>query len=397
MNNNYKITIKVFLTLIFYAASLSGQAINSSDTLKLSLTQCIDLTLKNNITRSVKNLAIRNAELKITQANSGHYPTLELSSGIMVQDQDMNFIMPATNFQIPSMNFGSLFIPSLSINVPEQNIKVADKQSAAVQVDFMLPLFLGGKISSLVKQAESNLELARQDVKSNDSQIILETKKLFYSVILADHLRQIAKETEDRMAATLEFTEALYKKGSGKVTKSDYLKNKIFVDAIKSITSELSGEKKVAKSALVFSMGLNWKNEIEITQNEFPNPTVHVSLDNMVDSLVAQNPDIAKVNNGLSALDSKIDESKSAYYPSIALTGSYRRLFSNYDYGFTTLDNKNLWMFGIGMSMNLFNGFRTGAQVEEAKVNYQQLSKQKELLVNGLTLKLQTLYYLYYC
>jgi len=195
------------------------------------------------------------------------------------------------------------------------------------------------------------------------------------------------------MSSTLEFTEALYTKGSGKVTRSDYLKNKVFVDAIKSIVSQLNGEYKVAKSALVFTMGLNWNNQIAVTENEFPNIKVHTSLDNLVDTLFARNPIIAKVENGLNALNAKIDESKSDYYPSVALMGTYRRVFSDYDYGFTTLNNKNTWIFGIGMSMNLFNGMRTSAQIEEAKANYGQLSEQKQLLIKGLTVKLQALYY----
>ncbi len=393
MKPTYKSFIKLCSILIFYTHIVDGQSVSSTDTLKLSLPQCIDLTLKNNKSRDVKNYALKIAELKIKQANSGHYPSVDLSSGYTIQDQDMNFIMPSTAIQTPSMNFGTMFIPAITFNVPEQNIKVADKQSIGVQLDFMLPLFLGGKISSFVKQAESNLEMARQDVRSNDDQIILETKKLFYSVILAEHLKQIAQDAEDRMAATLSFTEALYTKGSGKVTKSDYLKNKIFVDAIKSIVSELNGEQKVAKSALVYAMGLNWKNEVEVTEKEFPNAIVHSSLDSMVDTLLAKNPFIAKVKNGLDALTAKIDESKSDYYPSIALTGTYRHLFSGYDYGFTTKDNKDTWIVGLGIRMNLFNGLRTSAQVDEAKANYDQLSEQKTLLVNGLTLKLQALYY----
>jgi outer membrane protein TolC len=393
MEHNYKIIMLFIIITIFCSQIVFGQNVLSNDTLKLSLSQCIDLTLKNNNTRNVRNYALQVAESKIKQANSGHYPSLDLRSGYTIQDQDMNFIMPQMEMQIPSMNFGSMFIPSLTFNVPEQNIKVMDKQSIGVQVDLMVPIFLGGKISSLVKQAQSNLEMTKQDVRANDNQIILETKRLYYSVILADHLKQLAQDASDRMSSTLEFTEALYTKGSGKVTRSDYLKNKVFVDAIKSIVSQLNGEYKVAKSALVFTMGLNWNNQIAVTENEFPNIKVHTSLDNLVDTLFARNPIIAKVENGLNALNAKIDESKSDYYPSVALMGTYRRVFSDYDYGFTTLNNKNTWIFGIGMSMNLFNGMRTSAQIEEAKANYGQLSEQKQLLIKGLTVKLQALYY----
>ena len=382
--------VAVFLMI---AGNNYSQTNENEGKLHLTLKQCIELTLKNNNSRNAYTYAIKSAEAKIKQANSGHYPNLDLTTAYTVQDQDMNFVQPAFSLQLPAMNLGTLSIPPLKFNVPEQNIKVADNQTFAVQLDFMMPLFLGGKISSFVKQAESNLEMVKYDSKQNDDEIIFQTKKLYYAVILATKLNNLAQEALDRMSSTLKFTESLYQQGSGRVTKSDYLKNKTFVEVIKAIVSQLEGEKKVAQAALINAMGLEWNSQIEIQENEIPYTPLNEPLENLVEVLKANNPFLAKVENGLNALQSKIDESKSDYFPSVALIGTYRRLFSDYDYGFTTKENKNLWTVGLGMQINLFNGLRTSAKVEEAKANYYQLSEQRETLRKGLTLKLQYLYY----
>ena len=385
-------TIRIYRKLIFPIAVIFITSVNYSQTgdsqniLQLTLKQCIELTLKNNNSRNSYEYAIKSAEAKIKQANSGHYPNLDLTSAYTVQDEDMNFIQPS--FAIP-VNLGALGIPPLTFNVPERNIKVADNQTFTVQLDFMLPIFLGGKISSFVKQAESNLEMVKNDSKQNDNEIIFQTKKLYYAVILATKLNNIAQEALDRMSSTLKFTESLYQQGSGRVTKSDYLKNKTMVEVIKAIVSQLEGEKKVAMAALVNAMGLEWNSQVEIQEDEIPFTPLNEPLENLVEIFNANNPFLAKVENGLNALQSKIDESKSDYFPSVALIGTYRRLFSDYNYGFTTKENKNTWMVGLGMQLNLFNGLRTSAKVEEAKANFQQLSEQKELLRKGLTLKLQ--------
>ena len=379
------------VAVLFLTACINfSQTSEDQGKLHLTLKQCIELTLKNNNSRNAYAYAVKSAEAKIKQANSGHYPSLDLTTAYTVQDEDMNFIQPS--FGIP-INLSALSIPPLTFQVPQQNIKVADNQTFAVQLDFMLPIFLGGKISSYVKQAESNLEMVKYDSRQNDDEIIFQTKKIYYAVILASKLKNIAQEAFDRMSSTLKFTESLYQEGSGRVTKSDYLKNKTMVEVIKAIVSQLEGEEKVAQAALINAMGLEWNSKIEIQEDEIPYIQLNEPLENLVEVLKANNPFLAKVENGLNALQSKIDESKSDYFPSVALMGTYRRLFSDYDYGFTTKENKNLWTVGLGMQINLFNGLRTSARVEEAKANYYQLTEQKELLRKGLTLKLQYIYY----
>lgn len=389
----YKKLFLPIVLLLVIGNSTYSQAVENKEKLTLNLAQCIELTLKNHNSRNSYAYAVKSAEAKIKQANSGHYPQVDLNAAFTVQDEDMNYFQPSFQFQLPAMSFGGVPIPTLKLDIPEQHFKVADNQMFAAQLDFTLPIFLGGKISSFVKQAESNLEIARNDSRQNDDQIIFETKKLYYSVIMAKKISSIAQEALDRLSATLKFTESLYQQGSGRVTKSDYLKNKTMVEVIKAVASQLDGEQRIAQAALVNAMGLHWKSEIELMESEIPFNQLNESLENLIEVLNTNNPYLAKVENGLNALQSKIDESKSEYYPSVALIGTYRSLFSNYDYGYTTKENKNTWIVGLGMQLNIFNGLRTNAKVEEANANYNQLTEQKELLKKGLTLKLQYLYY----
>jgi outer membrane protein len=388
-----KICFLIIAINFFSPINFISEAYCAQDTLKLSLEKCIQLTLKNHKSRTAANYAIQSAESKLKQANSGHFPSLDLTAGYSIHDQEMNFIMPAISIQTPTINMGTFYLPSLQIGIPNQDIKVVNQQIGISQLDFVLPIYLGGRISALVRQAESNLEMARQDAKQNDDQIIFETKKLFYSVILASKLKQVASDAYDRMDATLQFTKSVYEKGSGKVTRSDYLKNKMFVEAINAAVAQLTGERKIAESALINAMGLEWNEKILVKEDSLPINKLGETLDVMISQLLENNPYIKKIENGLTALEAKIDESKSGYLPSVALLGSAKHLFTNYDYGFTTKQNQDTWMLGVGLKMNLFEGLRTNAKVEESRANYNQLGEQKELLKKGLTLKLQAAYY----
>jgi outer membrane protein TolC len=390
----FNATLLIIISVLLTVPSQKNyaQENNSNYDLILSLNQCIEKTLQNNNSRAASNYAVQAAEAQLKQARSGHYPKVDLSASYLLMDQDPNFVQPAINISLPSIDLGTFSLNLPPFTFPAQNIKMADKQMLNTSLDVLYPLFTGGKISALVSQAEAGLDAVKEDSRATDAEIIFQTKKLYYAVILTTKLEEIATEAYERLNSTLALTESLYQKGSGKVTKSDYLKNKTMVEAIKSIVAQISGEQRIALAALVNAMGLEWQTKIKISENEIPFIVNELPLNKLINIAIESNPIIAKVGNGLKVYESKIDEAKSDYYPSVALFGSYRKIISPYDAGIMTAENKNIWMVGLGVQLSIFNGYRTSGMVDEATANYKRLTEQKELLRKGITLKIQYLY-----
>jgi outer membrane protein TolC len=391
--NIKKNIILFFIVLLFSIVQQSNGLAQSIESVsKLTLEQCIDLTLKNNLSRNTFEYSEKIASTKLKQAQSGYYPSVDLTAAYNRIDQDPNFVMPESKIQIPAINLGNFSIPSLTMPIPQQDVKLADKQNIYADLSIVLPLFTGGKITSYVEQAEAGIAIAKNDSRINEDQIIYDTKKLYYSVLLATSLEDIARETYERLATTLSVTESLYQNGSGRVTKTDYLKNKIMVDAVKTMLEQITGEKKSAVIALINAMGLDWQTNFEPADSTIPFSMNNTELVNYMDYMYNNNPLFAKINNAMNVYNSKIDEAKSDYYPSVALIGGYHKFFSGYDYGVVTPQNQNVWMVGLGMKLNIFNGWRTSAFVEENKLEHDKLSNQKEYLKKGLTTKLQYIY-----
>ncbi len=372
--------------------NIIAQENNNNKNLILTLDQCIEMTLKNNVSRSISNSAIKAAEAQLKQAKSGYYPVVDITTGYSVTSNDMNYIQPEMSIEIPPINFGTFSLAPGSINVPSQNIKMSDMQTVTANLEVLFPLYTGGKISSYVSQAEASIEIAKSNSRGNDQQIIFETKKMYYATMLASKLEEIANEAYERLNSTLQVTEATYKNGSGKVTKSDYLKNKMFAETIKSIWIQISGEKKNALAALAHALGLDWKTQVQISETDFHIINETNNLEELINLAVSHNALFSKVANGLKIYESKIDLAKSDLYPSVALFGGYRKLFNSYDYGIMTKENKSVWNVGVGLQMNIFNGFKTLGMIDEAKANLDMISGQKELLTEGISLKVQYLF-----
>jgi outer membrane protein TolC len=388
---NCKATLLITI-IIFSSLNIPAQTANSEKRLKLNLQKCIELALENNNSRTSFNYGEKIAQAKLKQAKSGHYPSLDIAASFYRMDGDPNYIIPDSKIQIPSLDLGTLVLPPMIFPVPEQNIKLADKQNFQTDINLVLPLFTGGKISSFIEQARAGLEVAKLESKENDQQIILQIKKLFYAALLTTKLQEIAEEAYERFRTTLKFTESAYQNGGSRVTKTDYLKSKTVTETVKSFLIQISGERKNAIAALIFTMGLDYKTEIQINENDFPVNPDSKTLDELVELTLNNNPLVAKVENGIKVFDYKIDQAKSDFYPSVALFGNYRKTFNAYDYGYMTKENKNVWTVGVGLQLNLFNGFRTLGLIEEAEAGRDMLVEQNKLMRKGLTLKVQYLY-----
>jgi outer membrane protein len=206
---------------------------------------------------------------------------------------------------------------------------------------------------------------------------------------LAKRALQIAKDTLGRLEATLQFTENLYKAGSGRVKKTDYLKNKAIVESTRSMVALLENNEKLAKAGLINTMGLDWQTNIALAAQEIPYSSFKSDLSKLVSTSYQFNPDWAKLKAGLEAAEAKIREERSGYLPTIALTGSLNHIADPYDQGLATARNKDSWTVGLALELPIFSGFLTQNKIKAARANLEKIKEEKVLLREGLALQVK--------
>ncbi|MHB8058694.1 MAG: TolC family protein [Desulfuromonadaceae bacterium] len=353
----------------------------------LTLQQCIDLALQKNRFRSVSRYSVEIAEAQHRQALSAYWPQLSGKATYSIMDQDPNFIFPAQNISISGL--APVAIP---VTVPEQNIKLMDRHNIVASLNATLPLYTGGQVSAIVRQAEQGMKAAREEARRTDLQIVYDTTRYYYGAVLARELVQIGRDALTRMEVTLELTENLYTKGSGKVKKTDYLRNKTVVEWLRTAVTALGANEQLARAALTNSMGMAWENPVEPAPEELPFYPSRIELRDLVSGAYNFNPDWARLEAGLEAAAAKIDEAKSGHLPKVGLFGNLTRIENSYDKGMTTPDNKSSWMVGVGLDLPLFNGMRTSNDVREAKARLEKLKQQQFLLKEGIALQVKHIF-----
>ncbi|NOY58000.1 MAG: TolC family protein [Calditrichaeota bacterium] len=362
---------------------------DNTDTLDVSLDDCIDMALKNNHFRPAAQYAVKIAETQRKQALSAYWPQLAANSVYTVMDEAPNFLFPASTMAVPPIKILGFDLNLPPVDVPEQDIKLMNRKNWLSTLNLTYPLYTGGLIKSYNKQANSAVEIARQEARRTDLKIIYDVKRFYYAAVLARNVRQIGEEALARLQATLDLTEGLYKKGSGRVKKTDYLKNKIIVGNVRALVAKLKNNEKLAKAALINTMGLDWRTCLNVSTKDIPFDPYPTDVEEFINGTYQYNPKWAKLKAALKIFDAKIGEAKSGYFPKVAIMGTLSHIENAYDKGMVSSQNKDMWTVGIGIQVPLFAGFRTRNQVKEARLRLDKLQEQKILLREGLALQVQ--------
>lgn len=363
------------------------------------------------------------AEAQHRQALAGYWPQVNVTAGYQRLDQPMNFVFPGGTVQIPAQTVtlpGSTAVvtvpanafapgfpptalqfpisypdqniktPAQAFNVPEQNVKVVDRDPVTGSMSMKWLVWDGGMRSGFRQQSGGLVEMMRAEARRTDLEIINDVKRYYWGAVLARQVRHLGSDTLARMETTLRLTESLYKNGAGKVTKADYLDNSVMVETLRAMVAQLEKNETMAEAALANAAGLPATASIRPAAAEIPFQPFAGSFDELVATSYEFNPDWGKLEAAIRASEGAVTTARSGYYPKVALTGELHRWWNGgYDAGIATAQNKAGWAVGVGLEFPLFDGFLTRNRVSEALARLNGLKEKRFLLREGLGLQIK--------
>lgn len=366
----------------------------------------MEISLKNNQRRPVSRLGVQIAEAQHRQALSGWWPTISLQAAFASVDPPPVFVFPASTFTVPAQSgvlpagaFGPGFppqdvrlpVPATQVTVPEQKVKLFDRSTLTSSLSLRYPLYTGGLITATADQAKAGLDAAREEVRRTDLRIVYDVRRMYYGLVLAREIRKVGQETLARMQATLEVTETMYKKGSGRVKKTDYLASRIAVESTRATLAQLEANEATAAAALTNVLGLPAETRVEPTAQEIPFQPVPLGLRKLIGGAYAFNPDWRAVEAGLRGDAAGVRVARSGHLPRVLLTGSLTHIDNPYNAGLVSQTNRNLVTLGVAMELPLFDGFLTREKAREAVARLRKREREQVLLRDGLALLIQSI------
>lgn len=409
--------------------SANGQSTNSPGTSstaagivrEMTLEQCLSTAMQNSHRRPASKFAVAVAEAQHRQALAGYWPQISVKGGYQRMDESPDFLFPASRMGIPPQSISipagsavitvpagvlgpnpvqlpvstpaqTISVPGQIFPIPAQDVKLMDPDTFTASLNATWLLYDGGMRKGYREQSSGLVAIMKEEARRTDLEIVDSVKRYYYATILARQLHQVGKDTLARMEATLNLTETMYKEGSGKVKKTDFLDNKVTVETLRAMVAQLEKNEQMSQAALANTMGLSWNTSIRATDEELPFTPFAEHLDQLVGTAYQFSPDWAKVEAGIRAAEGGVRTAQSEYFPKLALTGEIHKWWNDYDSGIATDRNKEGWTVGAGVEIPLFSGFLTRNRVAETRARVEKIKQEQFLLKEGIGLQIKDVF-----
>lgn len=349
-----KIGLVTTLIIISFAALSQQKRI-------LSLQECIDVAVENNLSVQRSELNLQNAEVNLMQSQAQRYPTLNASG-----NYGYNWgrgIDPTTNqFTTQRINFNG------------------------VGANSTLPILNGLQTTNSIKQSKLNREASEYDLKKSINDISLNTALNYLNVIFNKELLENARFQLESSQQQLDRTKKLVESGALPLANELQLISQVSTNEVSLINAQnnLDLALLTLKQSLLLPPGEEIDIEIpqiDIDQAEIENQRI---LD-IYNEALSQMPEIQSADLRVQSADLGLDVSKGGLFPTLNLNGSVN---TNYSDAFkqvnpntgqvettpisTQYDNNLSKRLTLGLNIPIMNGFRTRSDIQRSKITLQQ-------------------------
>ncbi|MEE4198565.1 MAG: TolC family protein [Bacteroidales bacterium] len=276
------------------------------------------------------------------------------------------------------------FEQTLQSIMPASTIVMEDQANASIQVSQLIfsgQYWVGLQMAKLSREiAEKSLTASKNDLKEN-------VANLYYGILASQKFLQIIDHILENNRDILEQMQNMYEKG---------MVEEIEVDQIHMGISELENSKKSMQRSLEYSintfrfvLGIETTARIEFRDdlNEFLEEVVEENL--LASSFnIDNNPTFQLMEMQEKIGEKGIAMQKWTYAPTVSGFYSYREkiLKSSFD-----LSPKNT--AGLTLNVPIISGGTRSAQLSQAKIEYEKINRNKELLEEQLELQNRQLIY----
>ncbi|MEQ8628010.1 TolC family protein [Ekhidna sp.] len=375
----------------------------------LSLQECIDIAVENNLTVQRSELNLQSAQVNLMQAQAQRYPTLNANG----------------NF---GYNWGRGIDPTTNQFI-DQRINFN-----GVSASTSVPIINGLQVHNSIRQSKLNAEASEFDRQKAINDISLNTALNYVNVIFNKELLENARFQLESSQQQLERTTLLVESGALPLANKLQLESQVATNEVNLINAQNNLD--LAVLTLKQGMLLTPGEEIDIV---IPDVTVdqaeigETSILELYNVALANQPEIKSAELRVESADVGLDVSKGAMYPTLSLGGS---MSTNYSDAFqdvsvlsatptgqlnptalqlqdgtevfeqefdvqlasetvplsTQYDNNLNTRLTLNLNVPIFNGFRTRSDIQRSKISLQQAEINRTEQENILYQTIETSY-----
>ncbi len=346
------------LTLLTLLATLC-LIVNAQEARVMTLQECVDLAIKNNLNIQRSRLSLETAEANLRQAEYARYPDLNTGAGYQV-------------------NFGRSVDPTSNQFVNDQI------NSFGLSGSSNATLFNWYNLQNNVKQSETEVEASNYDVERSSNNVQLDVVTFYLNVIFNQELLENANYQLQSSKEQLERTKKLVAASSLPISRELELVSQVSSNEVNVINAENNLNQ--AKLALkqVMLVPASDRIQVSVPEGEVEEADLTIGVDEVFLSAEQNMPEIKAADIRVSGAEYGYQAARSNLYPTVSFSAGARSNFSSAAKPFDPEDPASQWTFteqiadnlsqfvSLNLSIPIFNGYSARLGTQRSLVNVKQ-------------------------
>ncbi len=244
---------------------------------------------------------------------------------------------------------------SIAPVMPSAFLMLPRRPALTTNTMFMLPLFTGKRLESLIRQAEAIKEATAAQVETLRLDIALETRLAYWQAVLARELVRVAeayvRTMEERVRLDREAAKV------GRIPEFWVLRSEAELANARQMLTNAQRDAAIALIALKAVMGIHPDSDITLVDT-FPSVTVPTDRTALLAEAFRLRPELKTAQQMVTAAEASVRAAKALYQPQVSLM-----VMADYMTG--RGNNTGGYLAGIVASLPLLDGGRRKATMQE--------------------------------
>jgi len=345
--------MKVTKFLLIGLFSIGIQSVKAQEKKGLTLNEAINIAISKSsaIALATAKADTKNYESKMMKNNL--YPDLRASGQFL---------------QLSNANISS----NLSSNSSNSSAPIAVNQVMLGQISTGLPLFEGFKLENSVKASKYLYSSEKAKLEQNKENVAMEIIENYANLYRSQ--KAVILITDNLKSAEQRVTDFSALEKNGIIARNDLLKAQLQQSKVQLALDEAYKNVSVYNYDLITLLKLPADFKIDIDENQFGNKQP-INTMNDVQVALKNRKDLEAIHFLQKASENNMKIAKSAYYPSLNLTGGLIYLDLK-----NTLTVSNAMNFGFGLSYDVANIFKNRTNVKTAKSKALEVQETESIL-----------------
>jgi outer membrane protein TolC len=366
--------------------SAYAQTPSREDSVSVSLDEAVSRALRNSEEVRLARSQVELARAQVRTARADAFPQLNANLGYTRTFASAfsgggGFTLPdSLNFEPDTTASLAERIRYLEKNAPNAglgglgslfgNLPFGQENAYTATLSGTQPLFSGGKLGAARRIANEYLSAAQLQLQEQSADIDLQVKSAYFRARLAQELVGISEASVAQAERFLGTERVRQKSGLG--SELDTLRAAVSLANLRPQLITATNSAEVSTLDLKRLLDIPLDQPVRLTTS-LDVPAMIVSADSAVTyATLSRRATIRAQEEQVRIREEQVKVARSSYLPSVNLVFNYgKQLFPTTTFGFNQ-DWRTDFTAGLTVSVPLFNGGRTGAQVAQAQVTLNQ-------------------------